>query len=138
MKTIYFTDWEYADKVILHEMDEIMNQLEDFGVNGIELTEFVQVPPFKGHSEERYYDIMFFDFGGAMEVCYSTVSNFIECILREAKECPERYYVVTSTFSMLLDEFDDLVSREFGDDKPYNVFLSIEKFCEFYKKIQNV
>ena len=35
-----------------------------------------------------------------------------------------------------LDVFEDLVSREFGNDKPYNVFLSIEKFCEFYKKIK--
>lgn len=135
MKTLYFTDWNEDDETIEKEMMDINLALNSFGVKDCDVKESTQIPPFKGHSEEKYYDIMFFDFGGVMTMCYSTVSNFIECILKESKECPDRYYVVTSTFSMLLEEFRDLVKEEFGDTRPFNVFLSIEEFCEFYKKI---
>ena len=77
---------------------------------------------------------MFFDWGGVMDVCFSMVSNFIECILKEANECPNKYYVVTSSFEMLLEEFQSLVEQEFNGQKPFNIFLSVEDFVEYYKK----
>jgi hypothetical protein len=135
-KTLYFTDWEYSNEAIEKEMMDINNELEDNGVNDCMVTEFTQLPPFVGHSEEKYYDVMYFDFGGVMTVCYSTVSNFIECILKESKEYPNRYYVVTSTFSLLLEEFETIVNDFFGGEKPFNVFYSIKEFCDFYKKYE--
>jgi len=134
MVTLYFTDWAESDEDVNKEMLMINKELHSNGVTNCDVTELTQLPPFKGHSEEKYYDIMYFDFGGVMMMCNSVVSNFIECILKESKECPDRYYVVTSTFSMLLDEFEDLVGEFFGGEKPFNVFYSIEEFCEFYKK----
>jgi hypothetical protein len=134
MKTLYFTDWNEDDETVEKEMRDINDSLNENGVTDCNVTESTQIPPFVGHSEEKYYDIMFFDFGGVMQMCYSTVSNFIECILKEAKDYPNRYYVVTSTFSMLLEEFKGLVNESFGGEKPFNVFYSIEEFAEFYKK----
>lgn len=136
-KTLYFTDWEYDDETIEQEMRDINRQLHNNGVKDCVVTEFTQLPPFVGHSEEKRYDVLFFDFGGVMTVCYSVVSNFIECILKEAPDYPNRYYVVTSTFSMLLDEFKSVVGDFFGGEKPFNVFYSIDEFCEYYKKYES-
>lgn len=135
-KTLYFTDWEYDDETIEQEMRDINRRLHNNGVKDCDVTEFTQLPPFKGHSEEKNYDIMYFDFGGVMQVCYSVVADFIRCILKESSDCSNRYYVVTSAFSMVLDEFKDVVREMFNDEQPFNVFYSIEDFCEFYKKYE--
>jgi len=135
MKTLYFTDYLYNEDYIQDEMDRINYQLMiPLGNKDLMVTEYTHDPPFKGFAEEKYYDVLFFDWGGVMDVCFSMVSNFIECILKEANECPNKYYVVTSSFEMLLEEFQSLVEQEFNGQKPFNIFLSVEDFVEYYKK----
>ena len=68
-----------------------------------------------------------------MDVAYSTVSDFIRAIINAAENAPEKYFVVTSTFEMLIDEFKDQM-KELFDTKLPNIFYSIEDFISYYKK----
>jgi hypothetical protein len=136
VKTLYFTDFMAEEDQIESEIEDINKLLRENKLDELIVKKSTTEPPFKGHSQEIKYDVMFFDYGGAMDMCYSTVSNYIECILRESVECPNRYYVVTSTFSMLLNEFKDIVRSDFGNNIPFNVFLSIQDFMEYWKKYE--
>jgi hypothetical protein len=140
MKALYFTDDLYNEERIREEMHNIDLRLHlylkeaEFTIDPPFVNEYTIDPPFMGFGNEKYYDILFFDWGGVLDSRFSTVCNFIECIIEEAKECPSRFYVVTSQFSGLLYEFRQIVEKEFNGDKPFNVFLSLDDFIEYYKK----
>jgi hypothetical protein len=83
----------------------------------------VDYPPFGEN-----YDILFFDWGG-MSMGNDILGSFCREITQEAKNRPNTYYVMTSTFTKYAME--DAIDRL--DDKPFNIFLSISQFVEFYK-----
>lgn len=74
-------------------------------------------------------DYMFFDWGGA-----SIGNSMMDCICRyiiqDAVNYPSRVYIVTSSFT----EFAMKEAlEEFGTELP-NVFVSIDKFCDWFLK----
>lgn len=74
--------------------------------------------------EEMAFDILFFDWGGAM-IGNSMMRHLCRRILNHAKDNPSRFYVMTSNFTK--KAMADAIS-EFGEDRPANLFLSIEDF----------
>jgi hypothetical protein len=74
--------------------------------------------------EEHYFDVLFFDWGGA-SLGNSMMDHFCRRILNHANEHPSRFYVMTSNFTKAA--MKDAI-REFGDDKPANIFLTVDEF----------
>jgi|SRR5665811_576331 len=77
--------------------------------------------------EKIHFDTLFFDWGGAM-LGNSMLEHFCRRILKHAKEHPSRYYVMTSNFTTAA--MVDAV-REFGEDNPANLFLSVKQFKQY-------
>jgi len=96
----------------------------------------VDVPPFKGASNEKSYDILLFDYGGMM-IGNDLMSHFCKYILREANECPNRIYIMVSTFTTeaMREAQTDFQNANEGK-LPFNVFLSIEEACEHLNKLE--
>lgn len=71
---------------------------------------------------DRNCDILFFDWGG-MSLGNSCMQSFCRQILEYAENFPNRFYVMVSMFTK---EAMKEAIVEFGKDKPYNIFLSVE------------
>ncbi len=71
---------------------------------------------------EEGFDILFFDWGG-MSLGNSLMEHFCRYILEHALNNPGKFYVMVSFFTK---EAMEEAIVEFGKDKPFNIFLSIE------------
>ena len=135
MKTIkdnvlYFHDFLTDED---ETQEEIRMYLRKFHSNGIEFFYDVNetdVPPFDG---ARGYDILLFDWGGA-SFGNSMMRGFCIQILDEATECPNRIYIMVSSFTKeAMEEAQSDFVRVNGN-VPVNVFLDIESACEYLNK----
>lgn len=132
-KTVYVTDWCYAEEAIFEEMRAIQRTLSlRYGLE-IDLKEYQHVPKL-----DYSYSIVFFDFGGVLNVCFTEVDNYTRTILKFAEDNPNTFIVVTSTFSRYLRLVDDLIEEYFGESKLKNIFTDINSFGEFYKKYKEI
>lgn len=84
-------------------------------------------PPFDG-SNEIYFDILFFDWGG-MCMGNSLLETFCEYILEHAEEHPSKLYVMCSTFTTRAMN-EALIEMK---NRPANVLLSVKEFIDFFK-----
>ncbi|MCE5212129.1 MAG: hypothetical protein LLG40_11290 [Deltaproteobacteria bacterium] len=75
-------------------------------------------------------DVFFFDWGG-MSVGNSCLEHLCREIRKLADDRPNTYYVVVSEFTQFA-MIDALL--EFGKEKPFNIFLDIDSFVEYFKK----
>ena len=93
------------------------------------------VPPMRGSGEERNYDILFFDWGGASAGCQGLFDSFCRQILEESLDCPSKVYVMCSLFTTIaMKEAKAEFERDNGSVPP-NVFLTIKEASEFLNKI---
>jgi hypothetical protein len=122
----------WADTDAKNEYEELRKiQIERAGLK-LPRPTCVNVPPLKGHPEERYYDLLLFDWGG-MSIGNSLLGTFCKYICEEAENCPSRYYVMVSQFTK--NAMEDIMYEIGGEEyKPINVFLSLENFAEHLKK----
>lgn len=125
-KVVYF-----GDAMLTFDVESVDEEFEktiepEILENGLkfENVKCVDFPPFGEN-----YDILFFDWGG-MSIGNDMLGSFCRHITREAKDRPNTYYVMTSNFTKYAME--DALDR-LGDDKPFNIFLTISQFAEFYK-----
>ena len=72
---------------------------------------------------EEEYEILFFDWGG-MSLGNSCMQHFCHQIINHALDRSGRFYVMVSAFTK---EAMEEAIVEFGKDKPFNIFLSIEE-----------
>ena len=83
-------------------------------------------PPFR-----KLYDILFFDWGG-MSFGNSLMESFCEEIIEQAKDYPNRMYVMVS---MMTKEAMKDALRTFGKEAAlHNIFLDLDAFAKYYKK----
>jgi len=135
MKTIkeialYFHDWmsddeETAEEVKLIER-EMLNEDIKFE-SGIGETD---MPPFK----ERNYDILFFDWGGAM-IGNNMMGHFCQNILEEALECPSKVYVMVSSFTRTAMREAQRDFQQANGELPPNVFLDFKSAAKFLNEV---
>jgi hypothetical protein len=61
--------------------------------------------------------------------------HYCQHILDEAIEKPSRYYIMVSSFT--LEAMRELLYsiKNSGIEKPFNVFLTIEDYCNYEKSI---
>jgi hypothetical protein len=128
-KVVYFADplLSIASETIEDEFNTYIKS--HFEAKGIEFTNVtcIDTPPFG----KLHYDILIFDWGG-MSMGNSLLEHFCRQILKEAEDRPNTYYVMASTMTKyaMEDALDEL------DTNLHNVFLDIDKFISFYKKIE--
>lgn len=91
----------------------------------------VDIPPFR----KENYDILFFDWGG-MSMGNSLMDHFCREIIEEAKDYPNRTYVMVSMFTK--QGMEDAL-YEFGEDiKLHNIHLDIDSFAKQWKEFENI
>jgi hypothetical protein len=83
-----------------------------------------------GQCLAKDFDILFFDWGG-MSVGNDCLQRFCRYILDDAENHTNRYYVMVSMFTE--EAMKDAV-MDFGKSKPFNVFLSVNKFAKWLNK----
>lgn len=71
---------------------------------------------------DESYDILFFDWGG-MSLGNSMLEHFCRYIYKHAEDNPNKLFVMVSLFTK--QAMTEAI-EEFGDNKPWNLFLSIE------------
>lgn len=133
-QALYFHDMMLIDDdQVEYEIRNIQRKLNRSELELLNITE-TDIPPFVGGSEEKYYDILFFDYGG-MSLGNSCMESFCRQIIEEARDYPNRYYIMTSSFTK--DAMEDLLLYYKGEmeEIPTNIFLNVESFAEFYKKL---
>ena len=82
---------------------------------------------------EEAFDILFFDWGG-MSLGNSLMEHFCRHILKHAEDHPNRFYVMVSSFTS--EAMNDAI-KEMGDEKPFNVHLSVESLKDWLIKMEN-
>ena len=129
-KVVYWADPPIISENIEEEYNDCFKHVhEDLGLF-IPKIIFVEFAPLKGHGEEKYYDLLMFDWGG-MSIGNSMLEHYCKYILKEAVDCPSRYYVMVSTMTKYAME-DAL--HEMGDNKPQNVFLDFKSLAKWLEK----
>jgi len=125
----------FADEMLTMGSETIEDEFNTYvkshlEAKGLEFTNVkcISVPPFGQMS----YDILIFDWGG-MSIGNDLLGSFCRQILKEAKDKPNTYYVMSSTFTKYAME--DAID-EFSGGNLHNIFLDIDKFAEFYKKYE--
>lgn len=116
-KAIYFHD--YTDTVKL-ELNRIKASCEEAKIYIKKLKNF-DTPQCMF---DEQYDILFFDWGG-MSMGNSLLESFCKEIYKLAEDNPSRWYIMVSYFTK---EAMEEAIREFGNNKPFNIFMSIEDF----------
>jgi len=81
---------------------------------------------------EEMCDVFFFDWGG-MSLGNSCLEGFSREIRRLAEDRPNTYYVMTSAFTR--QAMEDAI-EDFGTDRPVNLFLDLDDFISFFKKME--
>jgi hypothetical protein len=115
MRAIYFCDIPF-EGTIQDELDVLKFKLSEAKIPEFKI-EVTDRPPFK-----EQYDILFFDWGG-MSIGNSILEHFCRHIYEQALERPGTAFVMVSYFTK--EAMDDAI-KEFGKDKPDNIFLEIE------------
>ena len=128
-RVVYFADpmLSSASESIEEEYDFVARR--KFINNGFDFENVicVDITPFGNVT----YDILIFDWGG-MSMGNSLLESYCKYILDEAEDNPNTYYVMASTFTKyaMEDAMYDL------KNELHNVFLDVDSFIEFYKKIE--
>ena len=121
-KVVYFADamGDLKEDVKVQVIEPLRKLNIEF--NKIKL---IDMPPF-----DEKYDILFFDWGG-MSMGNSLMESFCRQITEEAEKYPNRQFIMVST--MTAAAMEDAL-EELGENvKKHNIFLTVEKFVEYYK-----
>ncbi len=128
--------FKFKDAVYWHDYESKENVKTDFSIqvlspcieNNIILEKwrFTEFPSIL----TEQFDILFFDWGG-MSLGNSMMEHFCSYIIKHANDHSSRFYVMVSLMTKAAMK-DALYS--FGDNKPFNVFLTIEDLEKHLKK----
>lgn len=122
-KVLYFADDSPEEEIYMVIIDPLVEKGILF--DKIKCTD---IPPFR----KENYDILFFDWGG-MSLGNSLMESFCREIIEEAKDYPNRMYVMVSLFTSSAMR-DSLM--EFGKDSElHNIFLDIDNFADKFEEL---
>lgn len=125
-KVVYFADPLLTMRFDTQEeecKESIEEPLYTLGVK-FHRIECISSPPF-GRMD---YDILFFDYGG-MSLGNDLIRSFCRQIISEAKDYPNRYYVMVSTFTKYAMED---AQKIYGTGEEPNIFLNLEDFAQTF------
>ncbi len=126
-KAIYWYDpTENAEKDFISQVEE---PCKKYGIWFKEIEKTDIGPRVLNES----FDVLFFDWGG-MCIGNNMIYHFCRNILKHAEDNPSKYYVMVSAFTR--EAMKDAIDA-FGEEKPFNVFLSIEEFAGWLKNNKN-
>ncbi len=118
-KAIYWHDWADKEDEQSDLKIQVLNPCEEAKI----LLKKINCFDLPQCLFEEDYEILFFDWGG-MCIGNSLMESFCREIYKHAEDHPNRFYVMVSSFTA--SAMKDAIS-EFGKDKPFNIFLSIEE-----------
>lgn len=122
--------FDYSDS-LEDEIEIYEFQLERIGIDykKVKLSDNVNL------IEEGDYDILFFDWGG-MSMGNSMLEHFCDRILKKARECPDKHFVMLSMFTKdAMRDAKNELDKEI-EEVPYNIFLGIEEYGTWKKKYE--
>lgn len=120
-KAVYWYDpTENAEEDLISQVEE---PCKKYGIGFKEIKKTDVGPKVLNES----FDVLFFDWGG-MSIGNNMVYHFCRYILKYAEDNPNKYFIMVSAFTR--EAMKDAVDA-FGEEKPFNVFLSIKEFAEF-------
>jgi hypothetical protein len=124
-KVIYFADPLLTLSYATLEEEFIKVVYEPCEVSGIRFTNYECTDENPLYPEHRYYEILFFDYGG-ISLGNSMLETLSKFILKVADEHLSRLYCMVSTMtqSAVKDAMQELGKF------PENVFLDIEDLCK--------
>lgn len=125
---LYWHDYVDPDEEKLDLEIQVLKPLEK---NEIYFLKPIECREFPQCLEEKF-DVLFFDWGG-MSLGNSLINNFCSYIYKHAENNPNRFYIMVSSFTKAAME-DAII--EFGDKKPFNLFLSVDDFGEWLKEFE--
>lgn len=127
MRAIYFADpmGDHPSEILL-----ISDALRDHGIK-IDIIDYERPP-----KKDDDYDIMFFDWGG-MSIGNSILEHFCEHWIEEARNKPNRLYVMTSHFTQVaMEDLREYSQREI-EEFPKNIFMCVEDAIPYIKVLLN-
>lgn len=125
MKAIYFCDCMGDQE---YELQLITDQLREAGIT-IPVTS-TDIPP----GEDEHFDIMFFDWGG-MSMGNSMLEHFCEHWIEDARNKPDRIFIMTSIFTQYaMEDLRGYSQREI-EEFPKNIFMNLESSIPYLKEI---
>lgn len=127
MRAIYFADLmgDHPSEILL-----ISDALRDHGIK-IDIVDY-EFPL----NEEIQFDIMFFDWGG-MSIGNSMIEHFCEQWIEDARNKPNRLYVMTSHFTQVaMEDLRGYSEREI-EEFPKNIFMCVEDAIPYIKVLLN-
>lgn len=83
---------------------------------------------------DEEFEVLFFDWGG-MSLGNSMLDHFCNEILKRAEDRPNKFFVMVS--EMTEEAMKDAIN-EFGKDRPFNLFLTVDDFGDWIKKYDSV
>lgn len=108
------------------EAKKIQTKLGSYDIN-VKLKTTIS-PPW-----DEVYDVIFFDYGG-MSIGNSMLESFCEYFIEQAREHPQRLYIMTSSFTKnAMNDLLEHLDRE-TDVVPKNIFLDIESAIKLLKE----
>ena len=127
LKCIYYADYGGNPE---EECDYI---IEYYQVRGFDLDILNLIAGRRlQHWQDKYFDIMFFDYGGLLPGCSSLIEHECDNVIRYAEENPSKLIVITSLFtSNMLN--DRIMHGEIGllDGKPANILMKMEELIDY-------
>ena len=122
---VYWHDFADKEDVKLDLKIQVLNPCEEYEIylKKLRTTDLPQVL-------EEEFSVLFFDWGG-MSLGNSLMEHFCRYILKHAEDHPNRFYVMVSSFTS--EAMQDAIN-EIGNNKLFNVFLSMDDFGSWCKK----
>jgi hypothetical protein len=127
-KGVYFHDFvdnKNLKEDLKHQVILPCEKNEIFFENGIECYDEPQCL-------DGEFDVLFFDWGG-MSLGNSLLESFCREIYNQAENQQNRFFVMVSSFTE--EAMKDAV-EEFGKERPFNLFLSVDDFGSWLKKYE--
>ena len=128
---LYFHDFMTNEDQTKEEIRHLQREFHDNGLLVREIKE-TETPPFR---DKEYYDILLFDWGGAM-IGNSCMRHFCISILEEALEKPSKVYIMSSHYTTEAMKEAQKSFKEANGELPANVFLNIKDACKLLLLIQ--
>lgn len=127
-KAVFFFDW--MGSAGIEPKEEMKNLIEDIKVRGYVFTEteFTERPPFG-----RYFDFLFFDWGGAA-VGNSLLEHLASYLIEDAGDNPNKLYCIVSRMSV---EAVRDAQKEMGVPGN-NVFYCLDDFITYIDKYYDI
>lgn len=127
-KVIYFGDMMFTNGINSIEEEYEKSIKPDFNSCGVD---FHKVECTESFPYESVFDTLLFDYGGMM-LGNSMITHLMRTIVKLAEDFPNREFVMVSSMTQWAAK-DYL--KDYGKTDLKNVFLSVEKYCDYLKQL---